>query len=90
MTDRWDELERLAKAITLRKWQLMTMGEDVKKIGPYVYAPCCGAVASVPLKSPMASDPEKYLSFIAAANPSTVLELIAAARGQAAGYGGAT
>jgi len=80
--DRWAELERLATAITLRQWKLERSGPDTKKIGPYVYAPSCGAVAAVPLKSPMASDPEKYLAFIAAANPATVLELIAAARQQ--------
>lgn len=71
----------------LREHGLITkprgMSYDVnltKRIGPYVVRQSVGAVAAVPRESPITSGAVAYMAFIAAANPSTILKLIAAAR----------
>lgn len=76
-----DELERLAKALGgIQDWRLVTDTDDAKRIGPYVVRRSVGAVAAVPRESPITSGAQAYMAFIAAANPQTVLSLIAALR----------
>ena len=66
MTDeRLDEIRRQLKHFGAEDWELITLGEDVKKYGHYVQKPFVGAVAACPKVSPIYSAHSAYLKFIA-------------------------
>ena len=59
------EIRRQIKHFGAEDWELITLGEDVKKYGHYVQKPYVGAVAVCPKVSPIYSAHPAYLKFIA-------------------------
>lgn len=80
--DRWADLERLAKAATPGPWQPQSFRADQSRVFNVLAGPSA-VVARVHEGNPRRAEPNA--AFIAAANPSTVLELIAAARAKEEG-----
>ena len=59
------EIESILKWTNAEKWELITLGDDVKKLGQFVVKPYVGAVAACPKESPIHSGHQTYMKFIA-------------------------